>query len=57
MNAESGQFGEQRIMRTLAGGSSRDLDDCLAALVQEVEEWSGTEGPHDDVSVLALEVQ
>ena len=56
-NAEAEQFGEQRLMRTLSGGSSEDLDDLLAALMQEVEEWCGTEGSDDDVSVLALEVQ
>ena len=56
-NAEAEQFGEQRLMRTLSGGSSEDLDGLLAAIVPEVEEWCGTEGPGDDVSLLVLEVQ
>ena len=56
-NAEAEQFGEQRLVRTLSGGNSEDLDGLLAAIVLEVEEWCGTEGPDDDVSVLALEVQ
>ena len=57
VNAQSEQFGEQRLMRTLARSSSQDLAGRLAAVVQEVEVWCSTEGPDDDVSILAFEIR
>ncbi len=57
MNAESEQFGDRRLLRALAEGSFQDLEERLAGVVRKVEDWCDTEGPDDDVSILALEIQ
>ena len=57
MNAESEQFGEKRLLQALAEGSSQDLEERLAGVVRKVEDWCSTEGPDDDVSILAFEIQ
>lgn len=56
MNADEAQFGDQRLINSMAESRSLPLDKSVARLLQDVEEWCGAEGPMDDVSILALEI-
>jgi sigma-B regulation protein RsbU (phosphoserine phosphatase) len=53
---QGASFGEERLLRVLEQGRALPLQDSLAALVQEVEGWCGSEAPSDDISVLAVEL-
>ncbi len=52
--AAGDQFGIQRLLSTLA--ESRGLAESLATAWQSVEAWCEGERPHDDVTMLALEI-
>ncbi len=46
----------QRVLAALDAARGQPLQDSLAALLRGVDEWSGPVPPHDDISVLAVEL-
>jgi sigma-B regulation protein RsbU (phosphoserine phosphatase) len=55
-NADANEFGSERLMKVLGANRTGSLEDSLAALTQSLKEWCGNTPPHDDVSVLAIEI-
>jgi sigma-B regulation protein RsbU (phosphoserine phosphatase) len=49
------QFGDARLLDAIDRGRSQPLQASVAALVAEVARWNGTDRPHDDISILAME--
>jgi sigma-B regulation protein RsbU (phosphoserine phosphatase) len=56
MNAEHKGFGEERLHRVLAEGRNVPLQEGLDRLTCTLEEWCAPAAPHDDISVLAVEL-
>lgn len=56
MNPEAEQFGEKRMLESIARSRSNSLEESVASLVCDVEEWCSPDGPKDDVSLLAMEM-
>ncbi len=55
-NAEREPLEEDRLVETLEQVRSAALPDTLDALLRRAESWSGPGGPHDDISLLAVEM-
>jgi sigma-B regulation protein RsbU (phosphoserine phosphatase) len=51
------QFTDARVRETLEEARDRPLGEGLARLLRRVEEWSAPEAPHDDLSILAVELR
>jgi len=51
------QFGEHELLQSLEYNAFESLDELVVRLVNEVEDWSGTERVQDDISVLAIELK
>jgi len=49
-------FGDARVLAVLGLGRLGPLDDNVASLQEEIERWHGDAHPHDDISILAVEV-
>lgn len=56
MNADSEQFGLDRLAEFLKSTNNLSIEDSLNQLMQTVAEWCGSTGPKDDLSVLGLEI-
>jgi phosphoserine phosphatase RsbU/P len=56
MNPNGKPFGDARLLETIGQGRSEVLQEDLATLLQRVAAWHGSERPHDDISILAVEV-
>jgi serine phosphatase RsbU (regulator of sigma subunit)/ABC-type amino acid transport substrate-binding protein len=56
MDSHSQQFGEERLVETLMRTFGQPLEESLAQLVHDVEDWCGQPGPMDDVSIVAAEI-
>lgn len=56
MNSSREQFGDARLMEAIARGRSAPLEDAIAALLREIARWQGSERPHDDISIVAIEI-
>lgn len=56
MNPTDEQFGEARLVTAAVGAERRSLQSATHEILAQVLAWTGNE-PHDDVSVLALEVE
>jgi len=56
MSPELEEFGDQRLLDSIAENVTSSLEDCISCLVKRIEEWCGAKGPKDDVSVVALEI-
>ena len=57
MGPEGEPFGERRLLDAVEAGAAGTLELSVARLQSEVEAWCGPAGPHDDVSILAVEVR
>ncbi|MAT15057.1 MAG: hypothetical protein CMJ46_07280 [Planctomyces sp.] len=56
MNPAGDQFGNARLLEAIAHGRSEPLQKSVATLLEETVRWHGTGRPHDDLSILAVEV-
>jgi sigma-B regulation protein RsbU (phosphoserine phosphatase) len=56
-NAAGEQFGEARLLQAIESCAGRSLKESLAAIERRLEDWCGTAGFKDDVSLLALEIR
>ena len=57
MNADSEQFGRQRLAQTLAACAEMSLEESLDTVVAEITAWCGADRFTDDVSILAVEMR
>ena len=56
MNPACERFGDDRLMGAVLRARSMPLEEGLLELLEEVSQWTGSEKPQDDVSIVALEV-
>ncbi|HUG20060.1 MAG TPA: SpoIIE family protein phosphatase [Planctomycetaceae bacterium] len=56
MNPAGDQFGDAQLLDAIVQGRSVPLQENVASLVGEITRWHGTGRPHDDLSILAVEV-
>jgi sigma-B regulation protein RsbU (phosphoserine phosphatase) len=56
-NSEEEQFGEVRLKAELLDSQASPLGECIAALEQEVVNWSGNRHLTDDLSILGIELE
>ncbi|MDA0839863.1 MAG: SpoIIE family protein phosphatase [Planctomycetota bacterium] len=56
MDGDHEQFGEERLLSSLARRQFEPLEDSIAAVVAELKGWRGTAPVIDDVSLLGLEI-
>lgn len=56
MDPAGTQFGEARLMEAIRRNRSEPLQASVSALLEEISRWLGSESPHDDISILAVEV-
>jgi phosphoserine phosphatase RsbU/P len=49
-------FGDARLLEAIARGRSRPLEEGVSTLLGAVARWHGSASPHDDISVLAVEI-
>ena len=57
MNADSEQFGRQRLAQTLAACAEMSLEESLDTVVAEITAWRSADRFTDDVSILAVEMR
>ncbi len=50
------RFGDARLLEAIGRGRAEPLREGIAALMGEITRWQGGERPHDDISLLAVEV-
>jgi sigma-B regulation protein RsbU (phosphoserine phosphatase) len=50
------ELGQERVAAELGRRGGRSLDESVASLLEYVQQWSGSRGLEDDVSVLAVEI-
>ena len=55
MNAAGKVFGGDRLLGALERTRGEPLDLGVASLLEEVRDWTGSAGLHDDVSLVAAE--
>jgi sigma-B regulation protein RsbU (phosphoserine phosphatase) len=55
LNPELKGFGTPRLLERIEQGRTTPLADSLDHLLRAVQDWCGAEGPHDDISLLAVE--
>ncbi len=56
MNPAGDQFGNARLLEAIAQSRSEPLQESVATLLGGIMRWHGSERPHDDISILAVEV-
>ncbi len=56
MDPSSKPFGDARLLQAIGRGRSGSLQEGIATLLGEVARWQGVARPHDDISVLAVEI-
>ncbi|MDB5384384.1 MAG: hypothetical protein JWM11_30 [Planctomycetaceae bacterium] len=56
MNPDGQQFGDARVLTAIGQGRSEPLQGGVATLLGEITRWNGSGRPHDDISILAIEV-
>ncbi|MHB8897255.1 MAG: PP2C family protein-serine/threonine phosphatase [Thermoguttaceae bacterium] len=56
MGPERQQLGEERMLAAVEVSRWQPLQDSVASLARTVEDWCGTDGPEDDVSLLVMEI-
>jgi sigma-B regulation protein RsbU (phosphoserine phosphatase) len=56
MNPGGEQFGTARLLQAIERGGAEPLEAGISKLLTEIDQWRGGQRPHDDVSILAVEV-
>jgi sigma-B regulation protein RsbU (phosphoserine phosphatase) len=57
MNPVSDQFGDDRLIQTTVQTRSITLEKSVLTLLTEITRWQGSERFHDDISILAVEME
>jgi sigma-B regulation protein RsbU (phosphoserine phosphatase) len=56
MNPAGERFGDARLLEAVCRGRAEPLREGIATLLSEITRWQSGENPHDDISVLAVEM-
>ena len=56
MNPAGERFGDARLLEAVCRVREEPLREGIATLLSEITRWQSGENPHDDISVLAVEV-
>ncbi|MFL5243152.1 MAG: PP2C family protein-serine/threonine phosphatase [Gemmataceae bacterium] len=56
MNPAGERFGDARLLEAVCRGRAEPLREGVATLLSEITSWQSGESPHDDISVLAVEM-
>ena len=56
MTRDGEQFGAARLMQAIEHGRDAPLQAGIARLLTQIDHWQGGHRPHDDISILAVEV-
>lgn len=56
MDHDDEQFGNARLLDAIQRGRSEPLRESVNALLVEISRWQGAVRPHDDISILAVEI-
>jgi len=56
MNPANKPFGDARVLEVIGRGRAEPLGASVARLHEEIKRWHGSAPPHDDISILAVEV-
>jgi sigma-B regulation protein RsbU (phosphoserine phosphatase) len=56
MDSAGMQFGDARLLHAIGQRRSEPLQESVATLIAEIARWHGSERPHDDISIVAVEV-
>ena len=56
MDPTGKQFGNSRLLEAIGQGRSEPLQEVVDTLLREIVQWHGSQSPHDDISILAVEV-
>ena len=56
MNEQREHFGVLNLLRAIEANRALGIHDCVSSLMRETERWCGTIPPHDDITLLALEI-
>jgi sigma-B regulation protein RsbU (phosphoserine phosphatase) len=56
MNRNMQRIGEERCLQLLGQMRSRTLSDSVSELLNAVEAWAAPDQPHDDISLIAIEM-
>ena len=56
MDSAGKQFGNARLLEAIGRRRSKPLKEGVATLLEDIERWHGFAKPHDDISILAVEV-
>jgi phosphoserine phosphatase RsbU/P len=56
MDPTGEQFGDAQLLKAIGEERSEPLKSAVASLLERVTRWRGTQRPHDDLSILAVEM-
>lgn len=56
MNTDGEEFSVARLVKAISEGRSESLLESVARIETAIANWHGEESPHDDISVLAVEI-
>ncbi|MEQ1903633.1 MAG: SpoIIE family protein phosphatase [Pirellulaceae bacterium] len=56
MDPDGNQFGDSRFMESIGRKNSLPLNESINTVIEEITRWNGSEPPHDDISMVAVEV-
>ncbi len=56
MDSAGKPFGNARLLEAIGQRRSKPLKEGVATLLEDIERWHGFAKPHDDISILAVEV-
>jgi sigma-B regulation protein RsbU (phosphoserine phosphatase) len=57
MSEELEEFGEERMLSVINESRGRSIDEAVALIKNAVDHWCRINGPKDDISILAVELQ
>ena len=57
MDHDLNEFGDQRMIDVISAAKSDPLDEGVTSLLESVQQWCVKNGPKDDVSILAVQME
>jgi PAS domain S-box-containing protein len=55
MNSKGDDFGTDRLVNVIAELAELPLEESLTAIIDQIRDWAGEEGIHDDATILGVE--
>ncbi len=57
MDQDLNEYGDQRMIDVIAAAKSEPLEESVTSLLESVQQWCVKNGPKDDVSILAVQME